>query len=79
MTEKNCSDSKLLIRIDERTGYIQRDVKDLKANQGKIFDKLDKHGEAIAILKDEHKRNIHLPKDNKRGWFLSVLVWFFGK
>jgi hypothetical protein len=53
------NNSTLLARIDERTAYIQRDVKDLNRKQGKIFDKLDEHNTRIAIIEAEHKKSWH--------------------
>jgi len=51
--------NQLLVRIDERTTNIQKDVSELKDNQKEVFEALKKHHGRLCSIEAEHKKPFH--------------------
>ena len=77
MEHKN-NDSKLIVRIDERTRHMQKeqdtirqDIGDLKT---KVFTKLDDYHGRIKVLEVAHEKNVHIEKGSEKAGFLGFLL-----
>lgn len=78
MPPKRGDVNSILGRIDERTLYIQKEQdnvrRDLRDMKSKVFDKLEEHGESIAVIEDKDRNRVHIPKNNGGGKFLATII-----
>ncbi len=78
-SKRGVNNSILLSRIDERTINTEKKIDKVDKNIGKLFDRIGNHDSRLAVLEDEHIRNIHIPREktdhNKfAGFVLNILM-----